>query len=450
MNTKKILSKITLASLILITINCMVINAQTVPLTFKGEASGGTLILGVIQDLMPLYVSIETSPGESADSVAKRLADKITSTQTSPNVSIEKKLWIGPGSVSSGPTLQVVSTLDHYYLAGTETGLGIPEPPVFLTIVYDQQADKLKLSWENSAKDYNYIFVNMIWRERGSPYIVRKALSGNTTSYEIKRKEITTRFRTADVNDLLICLTAYRDGIVSAPSAIHINGQYQDEAFIIPFGQTTMPNWRVWNSTGKQGNKSFLKVRERFEPVEYKPEYGLEEKPFYQVLKANPKGPIGLYRKFLGLTPGHTYRITAALSTLEMHASESDWSLDICVAHNGPRGKNLIPEQLAGEASLANQKWGRDRPSGSFASFGKNRKTTGPGFRLVKSRTPRNEREKEGVDITLPPGVDTLTVWLRFKCSDPDGAVGFMGAGIEDITTSQTQKKGNTGHDRRP
>jgi len=113
-------------------------------------------------------------------------------------------------------------------------------------------------------------------------------------------------------------------------------------------------------------------------------------------------------------------------------------------AHNGPGGRQLTLEQLAGKAPLPNGKM--SRRAGRIAVFGKSERMIGPIFRLEKSRSRSNDGDEEGVDVTLPPSVDTLTVWLRFECSDPAGAVGFMGVGIEDITSGQS-KTGNPGRE---
>ena len=116
----------------------------------------------------------------------------------------------------------------------------------------------------------------------------------------------------------------------------------------------------------------------------------------------------------------------------------------LCAAHNGTQGRKLTLEQLAAKTPLPNGKMGRQAGRvATFGKFGKSKKITPPIFVLIMSQSPRNNNDEEGIDVALPPGVDTLTVWLRFECSDPTGAVGFMGVGIEDITSIQL-KKSNT------
>ncbi len=446
MNASKIFVKIIVTSIIILALKCQVLNAQTIPLTFKGEASGGTLILGVLTDYGTRSVTIQTLPSESAESVAKRLAEKITINHADPDCPENKRLWLGKGSTSSGPTFKLVSTLNNYYLTGTETGLGIPESPSFLTCSYDEQAELLKLAWENPSDTYDKIFITLIWRERGSSRTIRKTISGNETSFMAYRGQIKTRSSQMDVNNLFIAVVGFCDGIMSGPSIIHMKGQYQDEAFVIPSGDTVLPNWRAWGSKTEKGMKASFKIGKRYDAIGYIPRDGLDAKPLYQVIKADPSGSVGIYRKFLGLTPGHTYRITAALSTLQMNTIKDDWSLDLYAARNGPQGRKLTFEQMAAKAPLPNGKMGRR--AGRVATFGKSgkrKRIIGPIFRLMKSRSRRNNGDEEGVDVTLPPGIDSLTVWLRFECSDPAGAIGFMGVGVEDITSSSQSKMGSSG-----
>ncbi|GAI80678.1 unnamed protein product [marine sediment metagenome] len=49
----------------------------------------------------------------------------------------------------------------------------------------------------------------------------------------------------------------------------------------------------------------------------------------------------GVKRKFLGLTPGHTYRVSARLNTLEMDSGQGDWSVSLHAAYNPPGGADL-------------------------------------------------------------------------------------------------------------
>ena len=63
--------------------------------------------------------------------------------------------------------------------------------------------------------------------------------------------------------------------------------------------------------------------------------------------------------------------------------------------------------------------------------------STGQGFRLLRSKARTEGVTDDGTDITLPAGVDALTVWVRFESPDPNAEVGLMGVGLEDITPTQ-------------
>jgi len=410
-------------------------------LTFKGKASGGTLIIGRTRFHGIHYVSIETSPGESAESVARRLANQIKANHTNADLSSVHKLWIGRVPPASGASVKLLGFASSYYLADTETGLGIPEAPMFLTCVYDEEAGIVRMAWDNPPGGYDQIIVSLEWSL--GRHSTRRVISGDATSFVIDQNSIRV-----NVEDLYIAVVGLRDNIVSSPAAMHMSGHYQDEAFAIPFGMGVMPNWDVWRASGTgqgsglgkaaatgSGGRKLLRPRKLFDDDVgyYTSDMGIDVKPFYQVIEASPSDQFGMYRKFLGLTPGHTYRITAAFSTLQMHLIKDSWSLSVCAVHNGPGRGNLKVEQLAGEALLPNGKMGPG--IGRIMSSRRSKNITGANFRIVKSKSP-GLSEEEGMDVTLPPGIDTLTVWVRFKCSDPAGRVGFMGSGIEDVTAS--------------
>ncbi len=430
----------------LLAVACQVSGAASrYSLKFHGSSSGGSLIIGRMRFHGISYVFIETSPGESAISVAKHLANQIIRNHADKDLSDMHKLWFGRGIPASGSSVALLRPLSAYYLAGTERGLGIPEPPKSLTCAYEERSDMVRTTWQNPAEGYDQIFVTLEW-DRGMQSTMR-TISGKAASFAIDLNRIQ-----GDVNDLYIAVVGLRDRIVSVPAAMHVNRHYQDEAFDIPFARGIMPNWSPWCASGatqsrepgrntvtnpgckscfRSGGKKLADVRS------YIARMGLDAKPIYQLIAADPNGPVGIYRKFLGLTSGHTYRITAALSTLQMHTVDADWSLSLCAAQNEPSGKNLTTEQLSGKAPLPNGEVGAH--AGRIALFSKGGRMTGPSFRLIKGNSRGQESDKEHMDVTLPPGVETLTVWVRFECSDPTGEVGFMGVGIEDITASKSK-----------
>jgi len=392
-------------------------------LSFKGTASGGSLILAETENRYVAYVPMETFAGESGESVAQRLADTINAHHSRQTDRLEYDphwLWDGGFKArSSGPVITLPLFPSAYILAGTETGLGIPKPPLSLSFSYDKENDEIKLQWINPPDEYDLIWIKTHWTYLQHRFARR--ISNTSTNFIIDRKKIPV-----DMNDMDIRVVGFHDNIPSNAAAIHVScgGYCQEETYGIPFTSGVAPNWTAWSTAAKPHTAAF----EEGVQLDYarfgSPSTVLLTKPFYQVIKAPPAGVVhGVYRKFLGLTAGHTYRLTACLSTLEMDSVKGDWSLSLCATHNGPNGKDLTAQQLAGEAALPDGKIGLQ--AGQIASYSQGNTTKGD-FALVFSG--------DNSHITLPAGVDTITVWVRFSCSDPMGKVGFSGVKLEDIT----------------
>ena len=430
-----------------------------VDIPFKGNATGGKLVIGYIPD--PHYVhisniSVDTSAGESADSVVNHLAIAITSSDAIfSNMSKNpKNAEIMRKEMAKGNTLSIRGRLVDYILAGTETGLGIPRPPLCLSCSYNKEAHTFDVRWVNPPGDSQYDSLIILWRYRSRPEDTlgsggAKPIWDTPTNFIIKLP--------AEVNDLDtdIWIRGLRhempmeemrakdiplsDNVVpSNVAAIHVtsDGYCQEETYGIPFSAGVAPNWTAW-STAAKVDKATFEQADKYAGVRlYKPVRALLTKPFYQVVKAPPSGVAhGVYRKFLGLTPGHTYRLTACLTTLEMDSVQGDWSLSLCAAANSS-DEDMSPQQLAGLAPLPD---GRRGPqAGQIALYTKDRTTKGDFAILVTG-----DKAPDGTvtsHITLPANVNTITVWVRFTCSDPNGKIGFSGIKLEDISASRNVK----------
>jgi hypothetical protein len=319
-----------------------------------------------------------------------------------------------------------------YALAGTETGLGIPKPPVSLSCSYDAEKDEVVLRWTNPAGGYELIWINIDWTSFEHELIRR--VPGTSTSFIIDRKKIPV-----DVNDMDLRVIGFRNNIPSNVAVIHVSGHSQEELYGIPYTNGIAPNWTAWSSAAETDRDVFEQA-EKYPNMQggYNAALGLLTKPFYQVIKA-PRGggAHGIYRKFLGLTPGHTYRLTACLTTLDMDSVKGNWSVSLCAAPGAPDGKDLTVQQLAGSAPLPDRRSGLE--AGRIASYGPGNTTRGA-YELVFSGENGGSPEQTSSNITLPAGVDTITVWVRFRCSDPTGKVGFSGVKLEDISAISNPK----------
>jgi hypothetical protein len=411
-------------------------------LSFKGTASGGTLVLAKTLNRTVKYVSIQTSQGESAETVAQRLVDTINGHNSRQTEDIQYDphwLWIGGYKANaSGSNVTLPGSPDDYVIAGSERGLGIPQPPHSLSCSYDKQKNEVILHWINPESEFDLILVKAYWSNFSETYT--KSIRDMSSSFTINCEQIP--INTNDMEFRVIGIHGDIKSSVAIPSnatAIHVtnNGNCQEETYGIPFVDGVAPNWKAWGTTTESNRSTFEQGKKYPDMQSYNPARALLTKPFYQIIKAPAKGvEQGVYRKFLGLTPGHTYRLTASLSTLEMDSVEDDWSFSLHAAPNGPDGKDLTVKQLAGLAALPDGKSGQQ--AGRIKSFGKGDTTRGT-FELAFS-DEKDTDETQSTHITLPSGVDSITVWVKFKCSDPNGKVGFSGVKLEDITTIKNPK----------
>jgi len=422
---------------------------------FKGNAAGGKLVIGYIPDPHSVHissVSVDTSAGEPADSVVNRLARAVAYSDAifggyrkNPEYAETMRKQMAQGS-----TLSIMGRLSDYILAGTETGLGIPKPPLSLSCSYNKESRTIDVRWINPSGDCQYDSLLILWRYSilkdtlgssggggdiilGTPtnFIIKVPAEVNDLDTDIWIKGLRHEMPVEEMRAKSIPLNA--NVVPSNATAIHVtsNGYCQEETYGIPFFAGIAPNWSAWSIAAKvdgaafeQGDK-YVGVR-RYEPVR-----ALLTKPYYQVINAPKQGIVhGVYRKFLGLTPGHTYRITACLSTLAMDSAIGDWSLSLCAVYNGPDGKELTPQQLAGLASLPDGRSGLQ--AGQIVYYAPNKTTKGDFLLVFSGKNALGEGQAS--HITLPSGVDSITVWVRFSCSDPNGKVGFSGVKLEDIS----------------
>ena len=401
---------------------------MTANIPLKGKATGGTLILGNVEARNSNFACVETLPGESGQSVVYKLAkaiaysDDIFEISRWDNINRERML----ADMTDGDTLRIKNfPPGMYFLAGTEKGFGIPRPPLSLSCTYYKAKDEITLNWINPPDNYDYIYVRMF--KTGFMPAGSRRLDGNSTSTTFNRKQ--TPF---DVNDLDVRVFGFRNTLPSNLAVIHLsnNGNCQDELFGVPFTDGIAPNWKAW-STGDKIEKNAFEQYDKYSKLRlYYNLRALSTKPFYQVIKGSATGNVhGIYRKFMGLKPGHTYRIIAGLSTLDMNSIEIEWSASLCATYNRGTDK-LNAKQFAGLSALPNGKKGAS--AGQIASFGKNKGTTKGKFSIVGGNAETH--------ITLPDGVDTITVWIRFDCKDPNGKIGFSGVRLEDITASKNIK----------
>jgi hypothetical protein len=399
----------------------------TADFTFKGKANGGTLFLCNIMARNAPFAYIETSPGESGESVVYRMAKEIAYTDAifdhSHYKNFDKELALE--NMAKWNTLKISGLPGDYFVAGTEKGFDIPMPPLFLSCLYDEATDEIILNWENSSSVCDYILVRLFWTE--FDHMGSRRVENSSTSLRISKKDIPV-----DINDLDVRVFGFRNNLPSNLSIIRLTnkGTCQSEEFGVPFTNNIVPNWKVW-TVNKEIDTKVFEMGDKFGKTSmYNPALSISTKPFYQVIKGSESGDnYGIYRKFLGLTPGHTYRVIAGLTTLDMNSINEDWSFSVYAAYNYSK-KDFTAKQFVGLSALPNGKKGPK--AGEIASFGKNNKDTKGKFTIVGSDA--------NSCITLPKDVNEITIWVKFNCKNPNGKVGFSGVKLEDVTDKQGVK----------
>ncbi len=390
----------------------------------SGTAKGGELILLEMLNSSARYVRIDTHAGESADAVLDCMAAKINESQPfgpgwrmHVEGNLLKTFPLGPGG---------------YLLAGTETGLDIPPPPTSLSVSYDSTERVVRLNWENPQGGYDGVQALKILpgaatsdSQKSSPPKYEK--SGRALDRDLLRNNMGLRRF-----DVIGC----RGGVLSNAAVITLNYQdgSQEELDTLPFTAGMAPNWKAWSYGGKpdmlvleQGTKGEWKRFDEHPKSALKP----EDRFYYQLIKTrSPEVGGGVCRKFLGLTPGHSYRIWTRMNTFDMDKAQGDWSFSFHAAGHA-KDVALSPEQMAGMAPLPSGESGPT--SGLIAAFGPGATTKG---KFVECSTGKPGLHSPSGDITLPAGAEVITVWFKYH-GPPSGGVGFDWIKLKDITKAQ-------------
>jgi hypothetical protein len=246
-----------------------------------------------------------------------------------------------------------------------------------------------------------------------------------------------TSFRTQsngmDISDMDFCVVGFRGETPSNAAAIHLGDNAQDELFGIPFAGGVSPNWAAWLSGGQASDAQFqggirdnlIAIGNPFNPIR-RP----ETKPFFQVITTLRAGvKAGVWRRFLGLTPGHKYRISALLNTLAMDSAKGNWSFSLHATCCGAEG-DLTLEQLSGLEKLPDGSVGDN--AGLIAGYKPGRTTKGQ-WAFCSTADNMGAEGSEVGDIELPPGADSIAVWVRHSAEQSKG-VGLLWVKLEDLS----------------
>ena len=148
-------------------------------------------------------------------------------------------------------------------------------------------------------------------------------------------------------------VVGYKSGTPSNGAGVRSTEDYrqQESQMNVPFTMNVAPGFQTWQ---EPGGTNLVEFEQGTFPG-YGNGPGEERSPipqnkFYQILKGQGNFHGGVSRRFLGLLPGHTYRVAAGLRAPFNPAR--GWSFSFHAAYNPPTGEPLTPAQMAGTARL--------------------------------------------------------------------------------------------------
>ncbi len=397
---------------------------------FVGSASGGTLVIANDLNRNCKFVALETAPGEPARSVAERLAQAISEQnpfvwlgcvagRISPLPSGSSAITV---SASEGILVGLIGSCANYMTAGTEVGLGIPAAPSSLTCNYDPASKTLRLRWRNPPSSA-YESIRLVSNYHNYDWRAEDLLPGTQDTYVF---DMSTPFRSTygAINDFDVWVIGVSHDIPSSAAALHVRGRVQEELFGIPFARGVAPNWTAW-SVGKTGGVRCEEgqrdeLMHKSGAARYNPVAAPDQKPFYQIMRTTGEhgGIGGIWREYLGLTPGHVYRLTVRVNTLDLGPDSGRWSYSLHAVAYHSSSPAITPEQMAGLLPLPDGS--RGDPAGLIAGDDARRTTAG-------------RYEECTGELVLPDGRDSITVWLRLSADRPDIKVAMDYARLEDL-----------------
>lgn len=380
---------------------------STTDITLKGNAQGGVLSLSEVLPIGAGFASVVTTQGESAESALNKLADEVC---RSSSFNWHRPLQPRPSYVKvAGNTLTLPFVRLKYAFSGSDKGFVTLKPVSSVSGSYDAEKHQVNLSWVNPQEQYDVIQVGSL------------TFPANTTncSYACDPSE----------REHMSCaiVVGKRGDVFSALASITINKNSQEELDTFPFYMGLAPNWSCWSDNTnvnavicEQGIKPDVDLSVRGDPW---------DKPLYQLVKTTKSGVQGgVWRRFLGLKPSHTYQVEVRMNTFKMDACTNKWEFSFHATADNPDGTLLTAEQMAGAAPLPD---GTKGPSaGCVIAFGPGRSTKGQW--KLSSINPLASSPKAKY-FTLPKGVTSITVWFRHSGANSTG-VGTDWIKLTDVT----------------
>jgi hypothetical protein len=227
--------------------------------------------------------------------------------------------------------------------------------------------------------------------------------------------------------DVAFQVVASKDGTPSNGSGVRFRNHVSQESLMnVPFKRGVAPSFETWSVGITNGN---LEVEQGNLPgMEPKAETrNFEANGFFQKLNGHGRFNGGVSRRFIGLTPGRTYRIKARMNTLR--SGDGIWSFSFHAAFNMPGSNSLTTEQMSGSSELPDHTMGPT--AGLLALCDSATLTKGNWVVRSSDSTSANTSSR---DITLPGTSDSITVWFRLQGEgSTDVSVGLDSVTVEEL-----------------
>jgi hypothetical protein len=322
----------------------------TTRFTLVGESAGGVMVVTPLPAAGGTYAKfvVTNAPGDSAAVVLRRLARELALNHHGGELAgagtDAGECLLLPGGYSlpvEGKRLQS----PYWVVGGNDGGCGIPPAPVFLTCTWE--TNLVTLRWCNEAV-YDSIWV-LGGSVRSTPLAV---LSGSADRCVLDGGRLAAAgLRGGPARELTVAVVGMKNGVPSTAAALRLSdGKRQECLSNLPFAHGVMPGFRFWSQSaaGQRVSRS-----QAIQPPETAPnDSRLHRLRFGQIIQSDAGFEAGLYRRWLGLTPGGDYRLS-----LQTGKASATVSGVVVTAHAVPlraTAGDLTAAQMAGDDLLPN------------------------------------------------------------------------------------------------
>jgi hypothetical protein len=395
---------------------------EVISINLEGKSSGGILTFRPAFAGNFPHVALTNAPGESSGSVLRRLAIALT------NCSAIANLDGGANFTVEATETKLMRIWPPFWIfGGTESGFGIPDPPHSFSLSYDRANGGVTMLWANPPGGFDWLAII----DGG---VDLATLPGTATRYVLTRKG--TLDAGLSSGDGAVLVMGFKGKTPSNGTVVRLSKQTRQESFMnAPFTRGVAPSFQTWTNKARAGDLVF--EQGNWPDLCNGTNVGtFQDKRYYQTIKGRGAFTGGVSRRFLGLTPGHTYRVSSRMNTLE--TKQGNWSFSFHAAYNPSSGEDLTPAQMAGDEALPNGTKGK--AAGQIAKYDSTTTTDG---KWVERSSEKKTADNPTGDITLPAkGSDSITIWFRFEGKDvADVAVGLDSVTIEDLGKAESGTK---------